>query len=249
MSKLQGKVAVITGGNSGIGLATAQKLIDEGAQVVITGRRADAVEAALQQLGPQASAVVGDVSKLSDLNALYEQVRSKFDGIDIIFANAGVAELRHFSEVDETHYDRIMDINVKGLFFSVQKALPLLNDGASIILNASVVGVKGFPNFSVYAASKAAVRSFARSWATDLKDRQIRVNTLSPGPIETPIYGKLDLPEEAVKRMGEGFSQQVPLGRFGQTEDIANAVLYLASSDSAFVNGIDLHVDGGLAQI
>ena len=249
MSKLQGKVALITGGNSGIGLATAQKFIDEGAKVIITGRRAEAVQTAVTQLGANATGVVGDVSKQADLDALYSKIKADFGSLDIVFANAGVAELRHFSEVDETHYDRVMDINVKGLFFSVQKALPLLNDGASIILNASVVGIKGFPNFSVYAASKAAVRSFARSWATDLKERKIRVNTLSPGPIETPIYGKLDLPDTAVQQMGEGFAQQVPLGRFGQSEEIANAALFLASEDASFVNGIDLHVDGGLVQV
>jgi NAD(P)-dependent dehydrogenase (short-subunit alcohol dehydrogenase family) len=248
MSKLTGKVALITGGNSGMGLATAQKFINEGAKVVITGRRKEAVEQAVQQLGPSATGIVGDVSNLSDLDALYSQIKDKHGKLDILFANAGVANLRHISEVDEAFYDKHMNINVKGLFFTVQKALPLLSDGSSIILNSSAVNNKGMANFSVYAASKAAVRSLSRSLTMDLKDHKIRVNAISPGPIATPIFGKMGLPEEAVQQMTEGFSQMIPLGHPGTSEDIANAALYLASDDSKFVTGIDLYVDGGLAQ-
>lgn len=249
MSKLAGKVAVITGGNSGIGLATARRFLAEGARVVITGRRQDAVNQAVQELGPNASGIVGDVSKLSDLDQLYRQVAQLHGKIDVLFANAGISELRHLSEVDESFYDRIMDINVKGLFFTVQKALPLLRDGASIVLNGSVMGQKGFENFSVYSATKAAVRSFARSWTSDLKQRQIRVNVLSPGPIETPIYDKMGLPESIAQEFSLGIQQMVPLGRFGRDEEVAAAALFLASDESSFVNGADLHVDGGAAQI
>ena len=249
MSKLIGKVALITGGNSGIGLATAKKFIAEGAKVVITGRREEANQAALSELGANATAVTGDVSQFKDLDKIYQHIKEKHGKFDILFANAGVAKLRHLSEVDESHFDLLMDINVKGLFFTVQKALPFLNDGASIILNSSAVKSKGFPNFSVYAATKAAVRSFARSWAVDLKEKQIRVNTLSPGPIETPIYEKMKLPQEEVQKMSEGFAQIVPLGRFGSADDIANAALFLASSDSQYVTGADIAVDGGIAQV
>lgn len=249
MSRLNGKIAVITGGNSGIGLATARKFIAEGAQVVITGRREDVVNQAVRELGPKASGVVGDVSKLTDLDALYRQVKQLHGRIDILFANAGIAEFRHVSEVDEAFYDRTTDVNVKGLFFTVQKALPLLSQGASILLNGSAVHQKGFPNFSVYAATKAAVRSFARSWVTDLKDRGIRVNVISPGPIETPIYTKMGLPEQAVQEMGVGFAQQVPLGRFGQDDEVAATAVFLASDEASFINGVDLSVDGGLAQV
>lgn len=249
MSKLNGKVALITGGNSGMGLVTAQRFINEGAKVVITGRRKEAVQEAVQQLGPSATGVVGDVSNLADLDHLYSEIKQKHGKLDIIFANAGVAQMRPLAEVDEAFYDLMVDINVKGLFFTVQKALPLLTDGASIILNSSAVHSKGMPNFSVYAATKAAVRSLSRSFAVDLKERQIRVNTLSPGPIETPIFGKMGLPQEVVQQMGEGFTQMVPLGRIGASEDIANGALYLASDDSKFVTGIDLPIDGGLAQV
>lgn len=247
--KLSGKVAVITGGNSGIGLATARRFIDEGASVVITGRREDAVNEAVKSLGAQASGVVGDVSKVADLERIWRQIEQIHSRIDIVFANAGVSEMRHVSEVDEAHYDRITDTNVKGLFFTVQKALPLLRDGGSIVLNGSVMATKGMPNFSVYAATKAAVRSFARSWATDLKDRQIRVNVVSPGPVETPIYGKMNLPESAIQGFSEGVAQSVPLGRFGRDHEIAAAVLYLASDESSYVNGADLAVDGGAGQV
>lgn len=249
MSQLQGKTALITGGNSGIGLATAQTFIDAGARVLLTGRRANAVQEAVAKLGEHAQGFVGDVSKLTELDALYAQVAQKFGKLDILFANAGVAQMRHLSEVDEAFFDQIVDINFKGLYFTIQKALPHLNPGASIILNGSVVAQKGFPNFSVYAATKAAVRSLARSWAQDLKNQRIRVNTLSPGPIETPIYSKMGMPEAAQQEFGASIVSTMPLGRFGQAHEIAQAALYLASDQSSFVTGIDLPVDGGIAQV
>lgn len=247
--KLNGKTALITGGNSGIGLETARRFIAEGAKVIITGRREAAVKQAAQELGPQATGLVADVSDLKAISQLYQQVQQQFGKLDILFANAGISELRPISEVDEALYDRIMDTNVKGLFFTVQKALPLLNDGASVIFNASVVAQKGFPNFSVYAASKAAVRSLARSLTADLKDRKIRINSLSPGPIATPIYDKMGLPEAQQREFSDSITQSLPHGQFGQPQDIAAAALYLASDESRFVTGIDLQVDGGLTQI
>lgn len=247
--KLSGKVAVITGGNSGIGLATARRFIAEGAQVVITGRREDAVNSAVKELGEQASGVIGDVSQLAELDKLWLQIEQTYGKIDILFANAGVSEFRHFSEVDEAHYDRLMDTNVKGLFFTVQKALPLLRDGGSIVLNSSSAQQKGAPNFSVYSASKAAVRSFARNWAVDLKDRGIRVNVISPGPVLTPMFDKINLPQEALGEMTAGIAQLIPLGRFGQEDEIASAAVFLASSESSYINGAEIAVDGGLAQV
>lgn len=248
-NRLEGKVAIITGGNSGIGLATAKLYAQEGAKVVITGRNQDALDSAVSEIGESAYAIKGDVSKLSDLDSLYKEVAERYGKIDILFANAGIAQMAPFNQVTEDFYDNHFDINVKGLFFTVQKALPIMNDGGSIILNASVVSTKGFGNFSVYSATKAAVRSFARCWATDLAEQQIRVNAISPGPIETPIYGKLGLPEEQVQELGAAFALQVPLKRFGQASEIASTALFLASDDSSYVNGIELPVDGGLAQI
>ncbi len=247
--KLKDKVALITGANSGMGFDTARAFIEAGARVIINGRRAEAVQEAVAKLGPQATGIVADVADLNALNTLYEQVQAQFGKIDILFANAGIASMRHVNEVDEAYYDNMMDINVKGLFFTVQKALPVLKDGASILLNASVVQQKGMPNFSVYAASKAAVRSFARSFVSDLKDRQIRVNVISPGPIETPIYGKMELPEATVQAMGQSFAEQVPLGRFGTGDEIAKAAVFLASSDASYINGVELAIDGGFTQV
>jgi NAD(P)-dependent dehydrogenase (short-subunit alcohol dehydrogenase family) len=249
-NKLHGKVALITGGNSGMGLATAQKFISEGARVIITGRRKEAVDMAVQLLGPSATGIVGDVSNLSNLDDLYGEIKEKFGTLDVIFANAGIAEMCHISEVDEAHYDKIMNINLKGLYFTIQKALHLLNDGASIILNSAAVHNKGSENFSVYSASKAAVRNLSRCLTMDLKARKIRVNTISPGPIDTPIMDKLGLPAETIQYMvTEMLPQMVPLGHMGKSEDIADAALFLASSDSKFVTGIDLPIDGGAAQI
>lgn len=247
--KLNGKTALITGGNSGIGLATAKKYAQEGANVIITGRNQSALDAAVSEIEGTVLAIQGDVSNLNDLDRLYDEIKNKYGKIDVLFANAGIAEVAPFEAVDEAFFDRHFDINVKGLFFTVQKALPLLNDGASIILNASIVSTKGFGNFSVYSATKAAVRSFARSWATDLAPRQIRVNAISPGAIETPIYGKLGLPEDQVQQMGAAMVAQVPMERFGQASEIANVALFLASNDSSYINGIELPVDGGIAQV
>jgi NAD(P)-dependent dehydrogenase (short-subunit alcohol dehydrogenase family) len=241
--KLAGKVAVVTGGNSGIGLATAKRFIAEGAHVFITGRRQKELDAAVRELGSNATGVQGDVSNLADLDRLYDTVRKQQAEIDILFANAGVGELVHLTEVTEAHFDKIFDINVRGVLFTVQKALPLLRDGASVILTGSVAGSKGFERFGVYNASKAAVRSFARSWTSDLKARKIRVNVISPGPIDTPILDPL--PKEAV----EGFISAVPLGRIGKADEIATAAVFLASDDSSYVTGIELFVDGGTAQV
>lgn len=249
MGKLSGKVAVITGGNSGMGLATAKRFVEEGAKVVITGRRQETVDEAVKEIGGTVIGVQGDVSKLTDLDDLYEIVRQKYGHIDILFANAGVGQVAPLGLITDEHFDSIFNINVRGTLFTVQKALPLFKDGGSIIVNASVAHMKGMGAMSVYSASKAAVRSFARSWTVDLKDRKIRVNCISPGPIETPIFGKMGLSEEQMKGFGDRIVTQVPMGRIGKPVEIANAVLFLASDESSFITGVDLCVDGGLAQI
>lgn len=249
MNRLTGKIAVITGGNSGMGLVTAKRFIEEGAQVVITGRRQKELDEAVRYLERNVTAVQGDVAKLEDLDRLYQVVKEKFGRIDILFANAGVAALAPLGSVTEEHFDREFNVNVKGLFFTVQKALPLLKEGSSIILNASIAGYTGTGAFSVYSATKAAVRSFARTWTTDLKDRKIRVNAISPGPIKTPIFEKMGIGQEQAAQFVEGISAQIPLGRMGESEEIASAVLFLASNESSFVTGVELTVDGGLAQV
>lgn len=248
MSKrLEGKVAVVTGGSTGIGLGTAKRLAAEGAHVYITGRRQSELDAAVKEIGPAATAVQGDVANLNDLDRLYSQVKQEKGHIDVLFANAGFGEFAKFGEISEDHFDRLFDTNVKGLLFSVQKALPLLAEGSSVILNASIVSIKGMANFSVYSATKAAVRSFARTWTTDLKDRKIRVNVVSPGPILTPaIDGLVKEGKNDFKRQLE---ESVPLGYIGDPEDIAAAVAFLASEESRFVAGVELFVDGGLAQV
>ncbi len=247
--KLTGKVALITGGNSGMGLASAKLLAEQGAQVIITGRRQKEVDEAAKAIGHDALGVQGDVSSLADLDRLFATIKQKFGHLDILFANAGHGTLRHVSEVSEKEYDEQFATNVKGLFFTVQKALPLLRDNASIILNASIAAYKGMENFSVYSATKAAVRSFARTWTADLKARKIRVNSLSPGPIDTPILSKAGLTEEQANGWKASLASSVPLGRIGRSEEIATTVLFLASNDSSFITGIDLTVDGGMAQI
>ncbi|MGD0961765.1 MAG: glucose 1-dehydrogenase [Methylomonas sp.] len=249
MSKLSGKIAVITGANSGIGLATAKLFAKEGAAVVITGRRQAELDAAVAEIGGNAIGVQGDVSKLADLDKLYAEVKAKFGHIDIVFANAGISELSPIGAITEEHFDKVFDINVKGLLFTVQKALPLLVDGGSVILNSSVANTVGFEGFGVYSATKAAVRSFARTWTAELKARKIRVNVVSPGPIETPIFGKMGLSAEQIEAFGANTTTQVPLGRFGRPEEIAQAVLFLASSDSSYVAGVDLYVDGGMVAV
>ena len=249
MGKLDGKIALITGGNSGIGFATAKLFIAEGAHVYITGRRQDKLDTAVKQLGANATGIQGDVASLAALDRLFSQIQQDKGKLNIVFANAGAAELVPLQLVDEAHFDRMFDANVKGLLFTVQKSLPLLADGSSIVLNSSVVGSKGFPANSVYAATKAAIRSFARTWTTDLKDRGIRVNAVSPGPIDTEGFNDLLGDSEQGKARKAGFSQMVSLGRVGRPEEIAKAVLFLASEDSSFVTGTELFVDGGMGQI
>src|SRR6266487_2319319 len=249
MGKLEGKIALITGGNSGIGLATTKQFVNEGAYVFITGRREQELSAALKEIGRNVSAVRGDVSNLGDLDRLFAQIKQEKGKLDIVFANAGVATYAPFGQITEEHYDSIFNINVKGLLFTVQKALPLLTDGASIILNASIVASKGFSSNSVYSATKAAVRSFARTWTTDLKDRRIRVNPVSPGSIDTPGLSDLLASAETGQQRLKMLSNSVPLGRFGTPDEIAKAVVFLASDDSSYITGIELFVDGGIAQV
>jgi NAD(P)-dependent dehydrogenase (short-subunit alcohol dehydrogenase family) len=249
LGKLDGRVALITGGNSGIGLATAKRFVNEGAYVFITGRRGSELAAAVKEIGKNVTGVQGDVSDLGDLDRLFAQIKREKGKLDIVFANAGVAKYAPFGKVTEELYDSIFNINVKGLFFTVQKALPLLPDGASIILNASVVGSKGLAANSVYSATKAAVRSFARTWTTDLKDRRIRVNAVSPGPIETPGLNNLVASSEAGRQRMLAISTTVPLGRLGRPDEIAKAVIFLASDDSSYITGTELFVDGGFAQV
>jgi NAD(P)-dependent dehydrogenase (short-subunit alcohol dehydrogenase family) len=247
--KLEGKVAVITGGNSGMGLATAKLFVAEGAHVVITGRRQAELDAAVKEIGKNVTAVRGDVANLADLDRLYEVVKEKHGRVDVVFANAGAGELVPLGQITEQHFDKLFDINVKGLLFTVQKALPLMTDGGSIILNGSIASISGSEAFSVYSATKAAVRSFARGWTNDLKARKIRVNTLSPGPIDTPILDGLGKTKADVDQVKAGLASQVPLGRMGTPDEIATVALFLASNDSSFVTGIELFVDGGMAQV
>jgi NAD(P)-dependent dehydrogenase (short-subunit alcohol dehydrogenase family) len=241
--KLAGKIAVITGANSGIGLATARQFAAEGAHVFITGRRQSELAAAVKEIGPNVTAIQGDVSKLADLDRLYAEVKRQKGRIDVLFANAGVLENVPFGSITEEHFDKLFNINVKGLLFTVQTALPLIPDGGSIILTSSVVSIKGFGASSVYSATKAAVRSFARCWTTDLKDRKIRVNALSPGPIKTPMGDQI--PEE----VAEHVAASVPMGRFGNADEIATAAVFLASDDSSYITGAELFVDGGAGQV
>jgi NAD(P)-dependent dehydrogenase (short-subunit alcohol dehydrogenase family) len=247
--KLEGKVALITGGNGGIGLATAKQFVNEGAYVFITGRREAELAAAKKQIGKNVTAIQGDVSNLDDLDRLFAQIRKEKGNIDIVFANAGVAKYAPLGAITEDFFDSIFDINVKGVLFTVQKSLPLLRDGGSIILNASIVASKGLSSNSVYSATKAAVRSFARTWTTDLKDRRIRVNAISPGPIDTPGLSELLASSETGEQRKKMISTTVPLGRFGRPEEIAKAVVFLASDDASYITGIELFVDGGFAQV
>jgi len=243
MGKLEGKVAVITAATSGMALATAKLFVKEGAYVFITGRRQDALDKAVKAIGRNVTGVQGDAGVLADLDRLYEVVKREKGKIDILFASAGTGEMARIGEVTEESFDKTFNLNVRGTLFTIQKALPLFNDGGSIFMNGSIAGSKGFPKFSVYSASKAAVRSFARTWLVDLKDRNIRVNVLSPGTIDTPILDPLGTEAK------EFFKSQIPRGEMGRPEEIATAALFLASSDSSFVNGAELFVDGGTAQI
>ena len=246
---LEGKVAVITGGNSGIGLATAQRFVEEGADVFITGRRQSELDAAVKQIGKNVTGVQGDVSNLADLDRLYDTVKQQKGRIDVLFANAGIIELAPLGSITESHFDKIFNINVKGLLFTVQKALPLFQDGGSIILTASINSSKGFETSTVYSATKAAIRSFARTWTVDLKHRKIRVNAISPGPIDTPIFNSAVQTEEEIEQIKASLVASVPMGRMGSPDEVAKAVLFLASDDSGFITGIELTVDGGTAQI
>ena len=248
--RFAGKIAVITGGSSGIGLATAKRFVVEGAYVFITGRRKAELEAAVNQIGGNVTGVEGDVSKSGDLDRLYSTVKEQKGKLDILFANAGTGEFSPLGKITEDHFDKQFNVNVKGLLFTVQKALPFMQPGGSIVLNASIVSISGTPAFSVYSATKAAVRSFARTWCVDLKERKIRVNAISPGVVPTAGYNNsLGMTPEQVDQFVQRSIGDIPMGRPGTTDEIAKAVLFLASDDSSYVNGIELFVDGGLAQI
>lgn len=248
MGQLEGKTAVVTGGSTGIGLATAVRLAAEGAHVFITGRRRAALDAAVERIGPaMASAVVGDISNLTDLDRLYDAVRARGQGLDVVFANAASASFATLEQVTEQHFDQTFDVNVRGTLFTVQKALPLLNDGASVILNSSVRAGDGVPAFGTYAASKAAIRSFARTWANELKDRNIRVNAISPGTIDTPGLDAVVSTGDAPATKSQ-FAAAVPLGRIGHPDEVANVVAFLASEQASFILGANLYVDGGETQ-
>jgi NAD(P)-dependent dehydrogenase (short-subunit alcohol dehydrogenase family) len=250
MGKLDGRVALVTGANSGIGLATARRFADEGAYVFMTGRRASVLREAVLAIGERsARGVVGDVSQVEDLKRLADIIANEKGRLDVLFANAGVGAIAPLGAITEEHFDRIYNTNVRGLLFTVQAVLPLMKSGSSIVLNASTASVKGTPAFSVYSSSKAAVRSFARNWALDLKDRGIRVNALSPGVVPTPGYELLGLKKEEISSFIAFQLAGIPLGRVGTPEEIAKAAVFLASDDSSFVNGIELFVDGGMTQI
>ena len=249
MGKLDGKTALVTGGTSGIGLATAKLFVAEGAKVYVTGRRQQRVDEAVKEIGSGCVGVQGDVAKMVDLDRLFKQIGEDHGKLDIVFANAGNAEYAQLGQIDEAHFDRMFDANVKGLVFTVQKALPLMHAGSTVVLTSSVVGSKGFSSNSVYAASKAAIRSFARTWTTDLKERKIRVNVVSPGSIDTEGFRELIGTSPASQQRMRSLAQMVPLGRTGHAEEIAKAVLFLASDDSSYVTGAELFVDGGLGQV
>ncbi|MFZ4878510.1 SDR family NAD(P)-dependent oxidoreductase [Janthinobacterium sp. Mn2066] len=249
MSNLQGKVAVITGGSSGIGLATAQRFVQEGAYVYITGRRQSELDKAVALIGSNVTAVQGDVTSLPDLDRLYATIQAEKGQLDIVVANSGIVEPKSTLDANETHFDKTFNINAKGVFYTVQKALPLMGKGGAIIVVSSIVSSKGFPGYATYSATKAAVRSFVRTWTMELKERGIRVNTLSPGPVDTPMIDSQAETKEGADQVRAFFATQVPLGRMGQAQEIAAAALFLASDESSFIAGIDLPVDGGMAQV
>ncbi|HWY31159.1 MAG TPA: glucose 1-dehydrogenase [Candidatus Acidoferrum sp.] len=249
MKRLEGKVAVITGGNSGIGLATAKRFVEEGAKVAISGRSQQTLDEAAKQLGKDVLAVKSDTSKVPEIESFLNAVAKKFGKIDVLFVNAGVAKFAPFADTSEALYDEQFNINVRGAYFTIQKALPHLNDGASIILNTSVAGSKGTESASAYSSTKAAMRSFARTIAAELVGRNIRVNAVAPGPIVTPIFGRTGLPQAAIDDFAKNVKEAVPMKRFGQPEEVAGAVAFLASSDASYITGVELNVDGGFGQI
>jgi NAD(P)-dependent dehydrogenase (short-subunit alcohol dehydrogenase family) len=249
VGKLEGAIALVTGGSSGIGLATARSFMEEGATVIITGRRQSALDSAVDMLGGSAIGIRSDISLLGDIDRVFEVINDRYGRLNILFANAGVGEFVPIEAVTEEHFDKTFGVNAKGTFFTVQKALPLMSDGSSIILNGSIAASKGFPSFSVYGASKAAIRSYARTWIVELRGRGIRVNVISPGTVPTPGYDTLGLSVEDMEGFIASQNAAIPLGRVGRTDEIAKAVLFLASGDSSYVNGVEFFVDGGLAQI
>jgi NAD(P)-dependent dehydrogenase (short-subunit alcohol dehydrogenase family) len=249
MRRLEGKVAVVTGGNSGIGLATAQRFLDEGAKVAISGRNQKTLAEAAQKLGKDVLAVQADTAHLTEVERFLQEVKKKFGKIDVLFINAGVAKFAPLTETPEPLFDEQFDINIKGAYFTIQKAVPSLNDGASIILNTSVAGSTGTPGTSAYAATKAALRSLARTAAAELADRNIRVNAVAPGPIVTPIFGRTGLPQQVIDDWAKDIVSKVPMKRFGQPEEVAGAVAFLASPDSSYITGVEINVDGGLGQL
>jgi len=249
MKRLEGKTALITGGNSGIGLATAKRFQEEGARVAISGRSKKTLEEAAKSLGNGLLAVQADVAKLSDLDKLFAEVSQRLGKIDVLFVNAGIAKFAPLAETSEALYNEMFDINVKGAYFTIQKALPLLNDGGSIILNTSVADQKGIAGGTVYAATKAAMRSFARTMGAELVGRGIRVNTVAPGPIVTPILGRTGLPQEAIDEFEKMFIALNPMKRFGKPEEVAGVVAFLASQDSSYMTGVEINVDGGVGQL
>lgn len=248
-TKLAGRVAVITGGTSGIGLATARRFVAEGASVFVTGRRQSEIDRAVAEIGANAVGVQGDISNLADLDRLFETVERAAGRIDVLFANAGLGVFAPLGEITEADFDKTFGVNVKGTLFSVQKALPLMPDGAAVVINGSIVSIKAFPAYSVYAASKAALRSFARTWSIDLSSRRIRVNVVSPGTVLTPGLEAAGLTGEQIGQLEARASSDAPLGRTGTPDEIAKAVVFLASDDSSYITGIELFVDGGVAQI
>ena len=247
MNRLKGKIALVTGGNGGIGLATAKRFVAEGATVFISGRRQKELDSAVREIGAGVTAIQGDIAKLDDLDRMFATIRERSGRLDIVFANAGIGEFVPLGQITEEHFDRIFGVNVKGTVFTVQKALPLMREGGAIVINGSMVSVKGMAAFSVYAATKAALRSFARTWCADLKGRGIRINVISPGTVITPGYKALG--DAQINQIIEGVAATAPLGRVGTTDEIANAVVFLASDESSYMTGADLFVDGGAAQI
>ncbi len=249
MKRLQGKVAVITGGNSGIGLATAKRFLDEGAKVAISGRNQKTLEESAKSLGDGVLAVKADTAKLEDIGQFLGEVSKKFGKIDVLFVNAGVAKFAPLNETPEAIFDEQFDINIKGAYFTIQKALPYLNDGASIVFNTSVAGSTGTPTTSAYSATKAALRSLTRTAAAELAERKIRVNAVAPGPIVTPIFGRTGLPQQVIDDWAKGLVEKVPMKRFGQPEEVAGVVAFLASADASYITGVEINVDGGLGQL